>query len=128
MGITVLGDGIGARHGLVGQHAPAGGPAERLQHLLREALRVGGQGIRGHDAGDLPMADGGVLAHGGLGQLAVGALGGFRRAQELQTLDVAQAAGQQDGIAISVGLTLLSGLIPSSSAAKKDPVVALRTE
>ena len=31
-------------------------------------------------------------------------------------------------IAISVSLTLLSGLIPSRSAAKKDPVVALRTE
>ena len=29
---------------------------------------------------------------------------------------------------ISVALTLLSGLIPSRSAAKKDPVVALRTE
>ncbi len=31
-------------------------------------------------------------------------------------------------IAISMFLTLLSGLIPSRSAAKKDPVVALRTE
>ena len=31
-------------------------------------------------------------------------------------------------IAISVLLTLLSGIIPSRSAAKKDPVVALRTE
>jgi putative ABC transport system permease protein len=31
-------------------------------------------------------------------------------------------------VAISVGLTLFSGLIPSRSAAKKDPVVALRTE
>lgn len=31
-------------------------------------------------------------------------------------------------IAISVALTLLSGIIPSRSAAKKDPVVALRTE
>ena len=31
-------------------------------------------------------------------------------------------------VAISVVLTLLSGLIPSRSAAKKDPVVALRTE
>ena len=31
-------------------------------------------------------------------------------------------------VAISVGLTLISGLIPSRSAAKKDPVVALRSE
>ncbi|MDE6557848.1 MAG: ABC transporter ATP-binding protein/permease [Clostridia bacterium] len=31
-------------------------------------------------------------------------------------------------IAISVGLTLISGLIPAAAAAKKDPVVALRTE
>ncbi len=31
-------------------------------------------------------------------------------------------------ILLSVGLTLVSGLIPASSAAKKDPVVALRTE
>lgn len=31
-------------------------------------------------------------------------------------------------IALSVTLTLISGLIPAKSAAKKDPVVALRTE
>lgn len=31
-------------------------------------------------------------------------------------------------VVISMGLTLFSGLIPSRSAAKKDPVVALRTE
>ena len=31
-------------------------------------------------------------------------------------------------VCISVVLTLISGLIPSSAAAKKDPVVALRTE
>lgn len=31
-------------------------------------------------------------------------------------------------IGISIGLTLISGLIPASAAAQKDPVVALRTE
>ncbi len=31
-------------------------------------------------------------------------------------------------VLISVGLTLISGLIPASAAAKKDPVIALRTE
>jgi ABC-type lipoprotein release transport system permease subunit len=31
-------------------------------------------------------------------------------------------------VVISVVLTMLAGLIPASSAAKKDPVVALRTE
>ena len=31
-------------------------------------------------------------------------------------------------VLISVVLTLISGLIPSKSAAKKDPVVALRSE
>ncbi len=31
-------------------------------------------------------------------------------------------------ILISIGLTLISGLIPANAAAKKDPVVALRTE
>ena len=31
-------------------------------------------------------------------------------------------------VIISVLLTLISGIIPSRSAAKKDPVVALRTE
>ena len=31
-------------------------------------------------------------------------------------------------VAVSIGLTLISGLIPANAAAKKDPVVALRTE
>ncbi len=43
----------------------------------------------------------------------------------LASLPVSSAAIM---IAISVGLTLISGLIPANAAAKKDPVVALRTE
>ncbi|MFQ9738888.1 MAG: ABC transporter permease [Christensenellaceae bacterium] len=31
-------------------------------------------------------------------------------------------------IAVSIVLTLISGLVPAQSAAKKDPVIALRTE
>jgi putative ABC transport system permease protein len=31
-------------------------------------------------------------------------------------------------VVLSVGLTLIAGLIPSRVAAKKDPVVALRTD
>lgn len=31
-------------------------------------------------------------------------------------------------VAISMALTVIAGLIPSKMAAKKDPVVALRTE
>ena len=31
-------------------------------------------------------------------------------------------------VAIATGLTMLGGLIPSQSASKKDPVIALRTE
>jgi putative ABC transport system permease protein len=31
-------------------------------------------------------------------------------------------------VAISMGLTLISGLIPSRFASKKDPVIALRSE
>jgi putative ABC transport system permease protein len=31
-------------------------------------------------------------------------------------------------VVISIVLTLISGLIPAGAAAKKDPVIALRTE
>ncbi len=54
--------------------------------------------------------------------LIVGALTGIFT---IAMLPVWQAAIM---VCISVGLTLISGLIPAAAAAKKDPVVALRTE
>ena len=83
-------DDGGAGPGGVGQDAAARGLPEGLQHLLGEAVGIGRHGIRGDDAGNLPVADGGVLAHGGLGQLAVGAAGFFNRSQEFQTRDIAE--------------------------------------
>ena len=43
----------------------------------------------------------------------------------LATLPAASAVTM---VVISIALTLISGLIPANAAAKKDPVVALRTE
>ena len=73
--VAVFVDDGCAGPGRVGQHAAAGSFAEGRENLLREAVRVGGQRIGGDHARDLPVADGGVLAHGGLGQLAVSAAG-----------------------------------------------------
>ncbi len=46
----------------------------------------------------------------------------------ISTLAALPVASAVIMVAISVGLTLISGLIPANAAAKKDPVVALRTE
>ena len=58
----------------------------------------------------------------GILNLALGAAFGIHR---IAALPLWQAAVM---IGVSVALTLVSGLIPASAAAKKDPVVALRTE
>lgn len=52
-------------------------------------------------------------------------VGGLFGIYTIASLPVWQAAIM---VALSVCLTLISGLIPASAAAKKDPVVALRTE
>ena len=58
--------------------------------------------------------------------LGVNALLGFLTGiSTLASLPVGSAITM---IIISIGLTLISGLIPANAAAKKDPVVALRTE
>jgi putative ABC transport system permease protein len=52
-------------------------------------------------------------------------IGNFIDVEQLASLPIYYAVGL---IVLSSGLTLLAGLIPSSIAAKKDPVIALRTE
>jgi hypothetical protein len=52
-------------------------------------------------------------------------LEGLTGIPSLATLPAASAVTM---VVISIGLTLISGLIPANAAAKKDPVVALRTE
>ena len=52
-------------------------------------------------------------------------LGGLTGISTLAALPIGQAIAM---VVISVGLTLISGLVPAKAAAKKDPVIALRTE
>ena len=77
----------------IGQHAAPRCLAEGLQNLLREAIGIGGQRIRRDDARDLPVTDRSILSHGGLLQAAAGALRLLCFAQKVQTVDVADAAG-----------------------------------
>src|SRR5262249_13701874 len=60
---TKLGEDIGSACGLVAEYA---GQiilaAPTIDHLLREAIRVRGEGLRDDEACHFPMAGGGVLA------------------------------------------------------------------
>ena len=94
---AVLCDDLGAGPGCVRQDAAARRLAEGLEHLLGEAVGIGGQRIRGNDARDLPVADRGVLAHGGLCHAGEGARLRGIRAEERQALDVAEAAVHHRG-------------------------------
>ena len=60
---TVVLEHLRAGIGLVAEHLVAGLFLERMDQLLREAVGEGGQRFRADDTGDLPMADGGILAH-----------------------------------------------------------------
>ena len=94
---AVLCDDLGAGPGCVRQDAAARRLAEGLEHFLGEAVGIGGQRIRGNDARDLPVADRGVLAHGGLCHAGAGARLRGIRAEEGQALDVAEAAVHHRG-------------------------------
>ena len=76
--LAIIADDLGAGIGLVAQHLVAGFGRESVQQLLRETVREGGQRLGAEQAGDLPMADGGILAGAGLAQ-ARKAADGLRR-------------------------------------------------
>ena len=90
-------DDLGARPRCISQHAASRGLAEGLQNLLGEAVRVGRQGIFRDQAGDLPMADGGILARRGLVQTGNRAALRLRLGQIVHAVDVAEAVGDQVG-------------------------------
>jgi hypothetical protein len=77
--------------GSVGQNAAAGGFAEGLQHLFREALGIGGQRVGRYNTGDLPVTDGGIFAHGLFRQTGYHTGGGIGLGQVSNTVGVTQA-------------------------------------
>ncbi len=66
-----------------------------------------------------------LLATTGINSLINLVLGALVGVDSIATLEIGTAISM---IALSVGLNLLASLVPSRMAAKKDPVVALRTE
>ena len=67
--LQYLGAGVGA----IAQHTAAGAPFECADQGLGKAVRIGGQRRGAFKAGDLPVTDGGVFAHGALAQTPEGA-------------------------------------------------------
>ena len=84
-------DDLGAGGGLVAEHAAARAVHERVDHVVREAVRVGRERLRRDDPHHLPVPRRGVLALRALDEPA-GDRGraGLRRAA-LQRLDVPEA-------------------------------------
>ena len=71
--------------------------------LLREALGEGGQRLRADHTGDLPVADGGILAHALLLQAGKGTDGGRAFFSGRHAVDVEQAQLLQVG-AVEIGV------------------------
>ncbi len=82
-------DRLDAVAGAVADHPAAARGRDELDHLGREPFRVGGQGAGRHDAHQLPVAGGGVLARPQRMELAV-QYGARRRRDSLQRQDRAQ--------------------------------------
>ena len=95
--LAVVFQHLGAGVGLVAQHLVAGLCLKGGDQLGREPVREGGQRLRADHAGDLPVADGGVLAHAGLLQPGVRPDGGGVFGPGVHPVDVEQAQTPQVG-------------------------------
>ena len=89
--------------GLVAQHLVAGLLLIFPDQFLREALGEGGQRLRADHTGDLPVADGGILAHALLLQAGKGSRRGIRFLPCGHAINVEQAQLAQIG-AIEIGV------------------------
>ena len=89
--------------GLVAEDLVAGLFLELVDEAVGEAVREGGQGPRADDTGDLPVADGGILAHALLLQAGEGADGGGILLAGGHTVDVEQSELFQVG-AVEAGV------------------------
>ena len=79
----------------IGQNASAGCFAEGLKHFFGEAVGISRQRIRRNQTCNLPVTDGGILAHGGFLQAANGAFGCVRSGQIIDGIDVAETIGKK---------------------------------
>ncbi len=106
---------LGAGVGLVAQHLVAGPGLKGGDQFGREPLREGGQGLGADHAGDLPVADGGVLAHALLLQAGIGPDGRGGRAAGGHPVDVEQAQPAHVGA--------VEGGVPGNGAEGVGPLV-----
>ena len=95
--LTVVPDHVGAGIGSIAKHPPAGGRFKFIQNLFRKPLRVGRQGRGRNQARDFPVADGGVLTHGGLPQPGHRTCGGGSFGKAGNPIDIAQSGGDHIG-------------------------------
>ena len=91
--VAVEFNSLGAGDGLIAEDSPPGGCPEGRQDLLGKAVGIGGHGLGGDHTGDFPVADGGVLAHGCLGETPIGARGGSGLGKAGNAVDQAQTRG-----------------------------------
>ena len=94
---------LGAGIGQIAEDFVAGFGLKLLNELLREAVGEGGQRVRADHTGNLPVADGGILAHALLLQAGKGTGGRVGLFARSHTVNVEQAQLFQVG-AVEIGM------------------------